>query len=584
MYYVSDSEPSDSIIADFPIKTFSSFMEVVLGAPASNENRGKKVFIGRGMPFNDQVLSDRLVHQGFVEKPELIRCYEIVAIPHHREEGLFLISKEEVLGIRDNRELMSLLAQPDDPKIASMTDDEVIDYLPVSANRRLYCFGLSSSDISFAGLLDCEEVMRKSQLHPATNPDVGIMEGINTSQFYYGGVNSFSEIHVEDSLTPAINVGILLLHPIFVLHRVQPVGYSKIWMVFPERNPLEKAIHDIQAQDVALALQNSDFLPEEDASMSDEEITSVKVFSRCVADETSKTRDMNGKKIRKTSEVTVQEVFMFSGSCSSKLSHKNLYINTKFAHRYGIEYETLRQGPHDVVYTAEGVPHQVGQLSANVAEASNFAGPEFNVYARLVPYDPCPESKLSSFPPNRHQITTVKTRKRIIYECRELMGCKFTTTNKEVLRVHCNEVHGAKVPKVQNRITKKCTVCGAEVKRLAHHIRTSQSHAAALSLLTETEKAALSDPRPVWRCQFCGVEYLDEENLQDHERICEFNLPSSSIPRYLTKCNFCGRNYHSSEILQHERTCETKKYKCSMCRRTYKKSYSLQCHYARCHP
>ncbi|KAJ8682379.1 hypothetical protein QAD02_018171 [Eretmocerus hayati] len=517
MHYISDSEPSDSIIADFPIKTFSSFMEVVLGAPTSDENRDKKVFVGRGMPFNDQVLSDRLVHQGFVEKPELIRCYEIVAIPHHREEGLFLISKEEVLGIRDNCELMSLLAQPDDPKIASMTDDEVIDYLPVSANRRLYCFGLSSSDISFAGLLDREEVMRKSQLHPATNPDVGIMEGINTSQFYYGGVNSFSEIHVEDSLTPAINVGILLLHPIFVLHRVQPVGYSKIWMVFPERNPLEKAIHDIQAQDVALALQNSEFSPEEDASMSDEEITSVKVFSRCVADETSKARDMNGKKIRKTSEVTaVQEVFMFSGSCSSKLSHKNLYINTKFAHRHGIEYETLRQGPHDVVYTAEGVPHQVGQLSANVAEASNFAGPEFNVYARLVPYDPCPESKLSSFPPNRHQITTVRTRKKIIYECQERKG-------------------------------------------------------SALSLLTEAEKAALSDPRPVWRCQFCGVEYLDEENLRGHERIGEFNLPSSSIPRYLTKCNFCGRNYHFSGILQHERTCEIKKYKSSMCRRTYKK-------------
>ncbi|KAJ8677111.1 hypothetical protein QAD02_012898 [Eretmocerus hayati] len=259
-------------------------MEVISQAPASDENRDKKAFIGRGMPFNDKVLSDRLVHHGFVEKPELIKCYEIVAIPHHCEEGLYLISKEEVTGIRDNLELMTLLAQPDDPEIAFMTDDEIIDYLPVSPGRRLYCFGLSPSDVSFAGLLDREDAMKRSQLHPATNPDVELMEGINTSLLYYGGVNSFSEVHVENSLTPAVNVGLLFLHPTFIQRRVQLDGHFKIWMIFPERDPIEKAIHDIQAQDIALASQNPESSSEEETSLPEEKVTSVKVLRHRVGE------------------------------------------------------------------------------------------------------------------------------------------------------------------------------------------------------------------------------------------------------------------------------------------------------------
>ncbi|KAJ8682260.1 hypothetical protein QAD02_018052 [Eretmocerus hayati] len=556
--------------------------EVVLGAPVSDENRGKKVSVGRGMPFNDKVLSDRLVHRGFVENPEPIKCYEIIAIPHPREEGLFLISEEEGSGIQDNHELMSLLAQPDDPKIAPMTDDEVIDYLPVSPDRRLYCFGVSLSEVSFAGLLDREEVMKRSQLHPATNPDVEVMEGINTSQFYYGGVNSFSEIHVENSLTPAVNVGLLRLHPIFVLHRVQLVGHFKIWMVFSERDPLETAMYQVQAQDGALALQNSESSSEEEASLSGEKVTPVKVLRHRVVEKPSSARNVSGKKTQEASETTViRETFTFAGTCPNKLSHKNLYINTKFANRHGIKYETTRQGPHDIVYTIEGTYHEVGQLSANLAEASNFAGPEYNVDARLVPRVLCHESKLSNLPPNRHQITTVKTRKKIIYECKERQSCEFTATSKETLRVHRKEVHGVRAPKIQNRVTKICNVCGAQVQRLARHMRNSKSHAAALFLLTDAEKANLGDPKPVWKCQFCGAEHPDVENLRDHERVCEFNLPLSSVPRDLVKCKFCGRNYHSSEVAQHERICEVKEHKCPVCHRTYKQKFFLQRHIAR---
>ncbi|KAJ8675878.1 hypothetical protein QAD02_011664 [Eretmocerus hayati] len=148
-----------------------------------------------------------------MDNPMSSRCFEIIAIPNYREKGPYLISKEDVLGIRDIKALLKLLSQPDDSKIASMTANRVLDYLPLSLAKILYCFGVNTSDMSFVGLFDHEDSMIKSQPHSATNPDVGITEGINVSQSFLGGVNSFSEIHLENFLLAALSLGIIRLHP-----------------------------------------------------------------------------------------------------------------------------------------------------------------------------------------------------------------------------------------------------------------------------------------------------------------------------------------------------------------------------------
>ncbi|KAJ8681879.1 hypothetical protein QAD02_017671 [Eretmocerus hayati] len=83
-----------------------------------------------------------------------------------REKGLYLISKELVEGSSDNRELLERLSQPGNPKIATMTDAEIINHLPTCSGERLYCFGINPADMSYLGLLDPEEIMTKSQIHP----------------------------------------------------------------------------------------------------------------------------------------------------------------------------------------------------------------------------------------------------------------------------------------------------------------------------------------------------------------------------------------------------------------------------------
>ncbi|KAJ8675543.1 hypothetical protein QAD02_011329 [Eretmocerus hayati] len=434
---------SQGHVAEVSAESVSSFLDFVLKAPTLEEYRDKKVFIGHGVPFDEDKLSLELLQKGFLENSNLIRCFEITAIPHHREEGLFLISKEGVTDIADNSELLALLTQPNDPLIEKMTDDEIIDYLPTSPHRKSYCFGIDTSDLSYVGLLDREECMQKSQIHPATNPDVGIMKGINTSQVFVGGVNSISEIHLENSLLPSLNVGEGSLRKnTDGGYIILADGKIKIWVMLPEREPIEKVIHAIQAADKASSpapeslessLVDDGPLPAEVAaptSVGDESLElpsptksrrkrACKDYILCLFLILSspfslyltlsflakrKRRNFGVQKRRsrvkkprysvgKTPNETI-ETFTFADACPDELSRKYLYMTTKFLKRYGIAYETFRQGDHDLVYTMAGVYHQVGQLTANVAEAANYADPGFNVYAGLVTVDRCEKSRL----------------------------------------------------------------------------------------------------------------------------------------------------------------------------------------------
>ncbi|KAJ8666593.1 hypothetical protein QAD02_008255 [Eretmocerus hayati] len=389
-----------SYIADVSAESISSFVKFVLKAPASPEYRHKKLFVGRDVPFDDKELSRQLIQEGLLNNPKLIPCSRIIAIPHYREKGLYLISKELVDDISDNRELLARLSQPNDPKIVTMTDVEIINYLPTCSGERLYCFGINPAEMSFVGLLDREEIMKTSQIHPDTNPDVGVMEGINTSLLYLAGVNALSEIHLENAHLPSINIGEKRFreNPIIRSHTVTNlIGRGiKVWLMLPEREPLERAIHNIQEEDKAEApgTKSPTCLSDADVSSPEE----IPVVSPSIVKHTSPVTTTRSKRKRADSVGT----FSFANSCPTALSHKYIYVDTIFLDRYGIAYGTTRQNPHDIVYTTAGTYHEVGQLGANIAEAQNFADPLFNVYAEHVTVDLCDQSKLTAIKPNRH--------------------------------------------------------------------------------------------------------------------------------------------------------------------------------------
>ncbi|KAJ8686550.1 hypothetical protein QAD02_022344 [Eretmocerus hayati] len=604
---------AQSYIADVPAESISSFVKFVLKAPASPEYRHKKLFVGRGVPFDDEELSRQLIQEGLLDNSKLIRCFRIIAIPHYREKGLYLISKELVDDISDNRELLARLSQPDDPKIATMTDAEIINYLPTCSGERLYCFGINPADMSFVGLLDREEIMKTSQIHPNTNPDVGVMEGINTSLLYLAGVNAFSEIHLENAHLPSMNVGIKRFreNPIIRSPTITNlIGRGiKVWLMLPEREPLERAIHMIQEQDKAEASGTKSPTCSSDADVSSPEenpVVSPSIVkhtspvtttrSKRKRAGTAKTRGAKKRKSKaKTNKSHVEETssdpvgtFSFANSCPTALSHKYVYADTIFLDRHGIAYETTRQNPHDIVYTTAGTYHEVGQLGANIAEAQNFADPLFNIYAEHVTVDLCDQSKLTTIKPNRHQITTVKSRPQILHDCED---CTLSTTCKETLRIHRRDIHGKDEPRILNRIPKMCMICKVVVKKLADHEKNSKAHAAAVLKLQESGNK-VDEPISVWRCQFCHTDFADDDAKKKHELDCAANRPSSSAFRGsvelsvdpLTQCPFCERFYRSFEFHQHQKFCDSKKFKCDVCQRTYKKNYDLKHHKSRCHP
>ncbi|KAJ8675090.1 hypothetical protein QAD02_010876 [Eretmocerus hayati] len=408
-----------SYIADVPAESISSFVKFVLKAPASPEYRHKKLFVGRGVPFDDEELSRQLIQEGLLDNSKLIRCFRIIAIPHYREKGLYLISKELVDDISDNRELLAWLSQPDDPKIATMTDAEIINYLPTCSGKRLYCFGINPADMSFVGLLDREEIMKTNQIHPNTNPDVGVMEGINTSLLYLARVNALSEIHLENGHLPSMNIGVKRFRENPIIRSPTVTNLIdrgiKVWLMLPEREPLERAIHGIQEQDKAEASGTKSPTCSSDADVSSPE--EIPVVSPSIVKHTSPVTTTRFKRKRagraktcgakkrksktKTNKFHVKETssdlvgtFSFANSCPTALSHKYVYVDTIFLDRHGIAYETTRQNPHDIVYTTAGTYHEVGQLGANIAEAQNFADLLFNVYAEHVTVDLCDQSKL----------------------------------------------------------------------------------------------------------------------------------------------------------------------------------------------
>ncbi|KAJ8671367.1 hypothetical protein QAD02_002626 [Eretmocerus hayati] len=489
-----------SHVAEAPVnstKDISSFLEFVVKAPALEEYRDKKVFIARNVPFDDAEVDSDLCKKGIAENPNPIRCLEIFAIPHHREKGLYLISKEEVSDISNNHELLARSSQPDDPRISKMTDDEVINYLPVSPGRRRH---------------------GKSQLHPATDPDVGVMEGINTSQFYIAGVNTLSEIHLENALLPSTNLGVKRL---FV---ASADGYMKVWLILPDRERFERVIYDIQKRDRVEAL----------------------------------TRQSSGRELSSEENTDSPETFIFAGVCPNELSHKYIYVDTPFLIGHGVPYETFRQGPHDLVYTKEGVYHEVGQLAANIAEAANFAEPSFNVYALHVPVDLCGKSQLAFIRPNRHQVTTVKTRSRRLHDCDD---CDFSTPNMQKLRQHAKAAHKKTIPKVQDRVSRICSVCGAKTRKMSDHVKNSKTHEAALLKLQKSGCDLTEDPIPIWRCRFCSDDYSDESDRRAHEDECGKDIPTTSSLRgpYIPadgslslwfECDYCGRTYKQRFYLE----------------------------------
>ncbi|KAJ8682835.1 hypothetical protein QAD02_018627 [Eretmocerus hayati] len=99
--------------------------------------------------------------------------------------------------------------------------------------------------MSYYGLLQRDECMKKSQFDPDTNPDVGWMNGINKSQLFIAGADALSEVHLENALSPSVNILVDILPP-------YPIDVpGKVWSVFDGLR-LEAAIHRVYLEDNGL--------------------------------------------------------------------------------------------------------------------------------------------------------------------------------------------------------------------------------------------------------------------------------------------------------------------------------------------
>ncbi|KAJ8680390.1 hypothetical protein QAD02_016177 [Eretmocerus hayati] len=509
----------------------------------------------------------RIVHEHIVENHHRLPCRRISCSPAYGDSGLFTITKEDcVHEFVDNLHLLSSLTEQQDLSFYDKTDAEIVDLMP-NLQPGLYSSNILGSNFCF-GLLDQCEIMVESNVDPATNPDVGEMDGINRSMFYLSGPRTYSEMHREDGDTASAVVVYCNTYP---NSNDLP---AKLWVVALEPMKLERAVRKTVSA----------------------ESTSRKGEKKRVSRKNIKHRH-----------------------CVKVLDHKDTYITIKFLEAHGIKYVTVRQYPKDALYVRHGYHHQVIQLTPNLMEARNYGDFYWN-QAPLPTYCTCGEGKLVSIAKNRRAVPNKG------HFCED---CTFQTSTKVSLVRHYKDEHGKDMSTPQVRKRRECPDCGTQTFRLDDHLRKQpkkhrdavatqiarasnpsdarvvqsdlvnvQGAPGPVSMVVRAPQAARGSvsshvPAPVWCCRYCNATFPTKPQLVAHEPVCTQNRVPSSLrpmlrepvpPTNVERCAFCNGDFLSGEIVSHRRTCDAKSFKCGHCPKTYNRKYYRDNHVRRDHP
>lgn len=262
------------------------------------------------------------------------------------------------------------------------------------AHEASYYTGLTIKEIK--SCLEGPTLQFKSNIHPDINPDVGPMEGLNSSMYYVACRGSYSEVHVEDANLESFNI----VH--FVFDAETPNAIAKIWIIIPEKEEFYKTV--VKAK---IAINEG--------------------------------RPNNGE----------------HPTCCQFLDRKNCFVTLEFLKENNVMYYIIEQRPGDIVYLKPGVFHQVINLTANCAEAINFASNQWNHGNNMSSVCKCPDcSQLVHIRPNQAIVHVVKSRVIKVYEC-PILDCPAKFARKDSWGEHLKEKHGIKRPH-------KCGKCGKD--------------------------------------------------------------------------------------------------------------------------
>ncbi|KAJ8664707.1 hypothetical protein QAD02_006369 [Eretmocerus hayati] len=411
--------------------TFDVFITKCASTCGDSKIDRARIILGEGIAGVPAVVQDAISNNGFCDKSKRIPCFRVVLTPKYSDPDLFAVFQQDCTkDFESNSDLLAHLSKPQDSSFYAKTDKEIMNEVPRLAPG-LYCVGLESCDF-ITGILDEKDIMKTSNLHPSTNPNVTVMPGINTSMFYAGAVNSCSTVHREDG--NAASVAVML----DTLDKEMRHCPCKLWVGIPDGQKLEQAI-------------------------------ARTVRATPSSDDSSPSKVERGRKKRKSRTKRVRK-----RRCSRLLHHKTAYVNAKFLDRHGIKYFTFRQYVNDVVYVRPGVHHEVIQLTPNCLEAQNFGDAEWQVVTGHESLCGCDQQDVIAIPKNPlNNVRLVQTPERN-HLCEE---CGFESANKPDHHRHLQEVHKRKVVRVQIRAPKKCPICGVLVKRLGTHLsKPSRKH------------------------------------------------------------------------------------------------------------
>lgn len=201
-------------------------------------------------------------------------------------------------------------------------------------------FGQFSGSILRSYLKDLPYVLSTEEGYPP-------MPGINIPAYYWGGSDSFTDLHLEDRALDSCNV----------FHFGTP-GAVKLWLV--------------------IAPEGSQPLRE--------------LVQRCVC------RLLQSDRCRKKED----RIYSCWGpECSFPLNHKNIFITPRLLTKYRINHEVVVQRPGDLIYVKEGIYHAVLNIGAGLAESVNVGSLSWNSSAHLAHFCRCRGSCInSSIKPN----------------------------------------------------------------------------------------------------------------------------------------------------------------------------------------
>ncbi|KAJ8672303.1 hypothetical protein QAD02_003562 [Eretmocerus hayati] len=487
-----------------------------------------RIIVGRGIAGVPSAVQDAITEQGFSNGSETVSCFRVV-LTKFSDPDLFTVVQEDCTkDFADDDALIAHLNQKPDTSFYAKTDKEIMDEVP-NLTSGLYCVGLESCDF-ITGILDQRDIMKTSNLHPSTNPNVAVMPGINTSMFYVGGINSCSTVHREDGNAASVAV---ILDTLDQELRQHP---CKLWVGIPDGQKLEQAI-------------------------------SCTVRATPSSDDSSSSKVQRGRKKKKSRAKRVRR-----RRCSRLLHHKTAYVNAKFLDQQGIRYFTFRQYVNDVVYVRPGVHHEVIQLTPNCLEAQNYGDAEWQIVTGHESLCGCDQQDVIAIPRNplvNVRLLQVPNRNHLCEEC------GLESANKSDHHRHLREVHKKKIVRVQIRMPKKCPTCGILVKRLSDHLsRPSKKHTDAEARLKAEGVDLNRAPVPVLVCQYCDAIFIDNQGLNGHEIVCAASRDSGPVPvtipllglvmkNHYRVRRFCKKTFHSGELHVHIRVCPQERFKCA---------------------